>query len=255
MWYYVENGQQQGPVTEADFQGLQRTGKITGDTLVWREGMAEWLPLTQVAGGGVATATAPNPAVSEVVCSECGKIFPANEVIRYGAKAVCAGCKPIFVQKLREGVNVSATMDYAGWWTRFAAYFLDGIITGVAGAIVGAVIGGVIGGIAGASGGGRLTRETILTIQFVSMGLNFILGVSYHVFFVGKFGATPGKMLCKIRIVNADGSKVSYAKALGRYFGYFVSGIICSIGFLMASWDDEHRALHDRMCNTRVIKA
>ena len=83
---------------------------------------------------------------------------------------------------------------------------------------------------------------------------NALIRLLYFTFFIGKFGATPGKMACKIKVVNADGSQVSYAKAAGRFFGYFVSTIILCIGFLMMLWDNEKRTLHDRMCDTRVIK-
>jgi uncharacterized RDD family membrane protein YckC len=34
---------------------------------------------------------------------------------------------------------------------------------------------------------------------------------------------------------------------------YIVSGIILLIGYIMAGFDDEKRALHDRVCDTRVI--
>jgi uncharacterized RDD family membrane protein YckC len=82
------------------------------------------------------------------------------------------------------------------------------------------------------------------------------IGLSYYTFFVGKFGATPGKMATKLLIVNADGSKVSYAKAVGRYFAaeYLSGCFTLFIGYLMVLWDDERRALHDRICSTRVIK-
>ena len=70
---------------------------------------------------------------------------------------------------------------------------------------------------------------------------------------IGKYGATVGKMAMKIRVVTAEGQKVSYLRALGRYFAKLLSGMILMIGYLMAAFDDEKRALHDRICNTRVI--
>jgi len=57
----------------------------------------------------------------------------------------------------------------------------------------------------------------------------------------------------KIKVVTPDGGRISYARATGRHFAKILSGIICYIGYLMAFWDDEKRALHDRMCGTRVI--
>jgi uncharacterized RDD family membrane protein YckC len=72
---------------------------------------------------------------------------------------------------------------------------------------------------------------------------------------VGKYGATVGKMAAKIKIVNADGTPVSYGKAAGRYFAEILSSMICGIGYLMVAFDNEEkRALHDRICNTRVVR-
>ena len=48
-WYYTENNQQRGPVTEGEFEQLVREGKITPDTLVWREGMAQWQVYREIA--------------------------------------------------------------------------------------------------------------------------------------------------------------------------------------------------------------
>ena len=60
-------------------------------------------------------------------------------------------------------------------------------------------------------------------------------------------------MLCKIKIVDSSGSKIGYGRATGRFFAEILSGMICYIGYIMAGFDDEKRALHDRICNTRVV--
>ena len=43
-WYYAINGENRGPVGDDEFQCLVQQGVITGETLVWREGMANWAP-------------------------------------------------------------------------------------------------------------------------------------------------------------------------------------------------------------------
>jgi len=58
-WYYVSAGKQTGPVDDAQLEALARVGQIQMDTLVWREGMAEWQPFSTVAPPGMA---APAPA-------------------------------------------------------------------------------------------------------------------------------------------------------------------------------------------------
>ncbi len=252
MWYYTENGEQRGPVTDAELQALAQAGRVDSETLVWREGQADWQPYRTVKPSPAGSPPPVNAATvgTEVICAECGKLFPAGEVFQYNGLNVCAACKPIFLQKLREGVKVGGGMDYASFWLRFAAYFLDGIITGVAALVIGAVIGVVMGATMGVKSPGAT-----IVIELVAMVMGLLFRLAYFTFFIGKFGATPGKMACKIKVVNGDGSPVSYAKAAGRFFGYIVSSLILCIGFLMMLWDDEKRTLHDRMCDTRVIKS
>jgi len=99
-WYYSEAGQQKGPVTDEQIQGLVRDGVIRADTLVWREGLAGWQAYGQLTGVAAATGL--------VTCSQCGKSVAADQVIRYGEQAVCAECKPAFAQRIKEGLPPSA---------------------------------------------------------------------------------------------------------------------------------------------------
>ena len=57
-WFYVENGQQRGPVSDADLANLTRTGVIQPDTLVWREGMADWQHYSKINRGNASTSSA-----------------------------------------------------------------------------------------------------------------------------------------------------------------------------------------------------
>src|SRR5689334_8053378 len=111
-WYYVQNGQQVGPISETDLDAFARDGRISPDTLVWHEGMPNWQPLAQAkpAGnyalaGAPATAAIPQPTqstTSEAVCAECHAIFPVQDMIAHGNVHVCANCKPVFMQRLAE---------------------------------------------------------------------------------------------------------------------------------------------------------
>ena len=78
---------------------------------------------------GRAESAAP-PTVGAFVCWQCGKTFSQDEVIRFGEAWVCAACKPTYVQRLREGAPTLAALDYAGFWVRFGAKFIDGLIIG-----------------------------------------------------------------------------------------------------------------------------
>jgi uncharacterized RDD family membrane protein YckC len=92
-------------------------------------------------------------------------------------------------------------------------------------------------------------------IQLISTILNFIIPAAYESWFVGKYAATPGKMACKLKVVMSDGDRISFARAVGRHFAKYISGLILGIGYIMAGFDEQKRALHDRICDTRVIKS
>ena len=52
-WHYVENGQQKGPVQDVDIERLIAAGAIGPETLVWREGMADWQAYREVSAPSV----------------------------------------------------------------------------------------------------------------------------------------------------------------------------------------------------------
>jgi uncharacterized RDD family membrane protein YckC len=255
-WYYVRNGQQAGPVDEAQLDALQRAGEVQMDTLIWREGMANWQPYGEVRPGGPAPGPASDvggaaPSISteapQSVCAECGKMFPVEDTIRYGNVRVCATCKPRFVQKLAEGAQVGGGMNYASIGTRFAAVFLDGILLFCVNTAMNLAAG--LGAFRQSSNLG----EPHLGMTFLLMGIQMGIGIAYETIMIGKYGATLGKLACKIRVVTGEGGTVSYGRAFGRYFAKLLSGLMCMVGYIMAFFDEEKRALHDRICNTRVV--
>lgn len=249
-WYYAIAGKQTGPVDDAQLEALARTGQIHMETLVWREGMAEWQPYSTVAPPGMASPPAPaaqTTDANEVVCAECNRIFPKDETISFGNVRVCAACKPIFMQKLAEGAKISGGLHYARVLTRFAAVFVDALIMQAVNFGLGFLLGVSMAQRFGAHPADKTGA------QFMVMGLGIAFAAAYEIFMIGKYGATLGKMACKVRVVTEEGAKISYARATGRYFAKFLSAMVCMIGYIMAFFDDERRALHDRICNTRVI--
>lgn len=106
-WYYAEAGQQRGPVDEVEFAALIQAGTIADATLVWREGMPDWRPYGEVkpAPGGPAggAGAVGGTAAGGLVCSQCGRTFREDEVVRVSDRWVCAECKPVFLQRVREG--------------------------------------------------------------------------------------------------------------------------------------------------------
>ena len=254
-WYYVDQGQQAGPVNDAQFDELVRSGKIQPATLVWREGMAAWQSYREVTSPAPLSGPPPAGGVGytpgqseEAVCAECANMFATQDMIRHGGVYICANCKPVFMQKLAEGAKINTgELNYAGFWIRFAAVFLDGLILFVVNFCI-----KVLAGLTASQAIGVQPQDAVV-LQLALMAIQLVIGLSYEVILIGKYGATLGKMACKIKVVTADGGRVSYLRALGRYFAKMLSYMICLIGFIIAAFDEQKRALHDHICNTRVV--
>jgi uncharacterized RDD family membrane protein YckC len=176
-----------------------------------------------------------------VRCSVCRNEFSEDSVIRLGDHTVCAGCKPIFLQRLREGIPVATTdLEYGGFWIRFVAKLIDGIIEGGISLVIWLIYGLVVGKVGSTS--------SILNLIY------YPIGIAYVTYFIGAQGATPGKMALGLKVVRPDGGKVSYGRAFGRFWAEMLSGIILSIGYIIAAFDGQKRALHDHICDTRVVR-
>ncbi len=104
MWYYSTDGKQQGPVDDATLDKLSKTGLVTPETYVWKEGMGDWAPLSQ-ARPAKAIGTVAAAAES---CSICGKTVGADNLIDLVGNRVCAECKPLAVQSLKEGAGIQS---------------------------------------------------------------------------------------------------------------------------------------------------
>jgi uncharacterized RDD family membrane protein YckC len=170
---------------------------------------------------------------------------------------VCLNCKPVFLQKLKEGVATSSNLLYGGFWIRFGAKFIDGIIImfGYLILIMPIYIGLTYMMRKSMEGGGAAHVGITIALAMLPSLLNMAMVVGFNTFFIGRYGATPGKMACRLKVVNADGTPVTKLKALGRSCAEMLEGFTLDIGYLIAAWDDEKRTLHDRICNTRVIQS
>ena len=234
-WYYASNGQQLGPVPEQQLSQLIAAGTINASSLVWREGLGDWQPL------GVACPSALGQAHAEAP--------------QIGGVAVPVAHKDILVQQMREGVmtGLPGNVEYGGFWIRFVAKFIDGLILMIPQFGTQALMGALMAGGGRPVGGGPDPR--IMLVAFASMGVNIGIRALYDIGLVTKYGATWGKMAMGLKIVDESGAPLTMGRATGRFFGEWLSGITIGIGYIMAAFDDEKRALHDRVCSTRVIKS
>ncbi len=120
----------------------------------------------------------------------------------------------------------------AGFWRRFAAAFLDGLILGVIGFIVGVILG----------------SDNAANVA------GLLLGIAYYTYLEGSTGQTLGKKALGIRVIDLkDGGSIGYGRAFIRYIGRFVSGIVLLLGYLWMLWDKEKQTWHDKFANSVVV--
>ena len=138
-WFYADQGQQIGPIEDADLDRLLNEGKIKPETLVWYEGLANWQPLSQAraaAQSGTQPA-APQPGGSR--CASCGKLFPPSELISIGGRDICGTCKPAFVQRMQEGAALPDSgeeRDGPAWEKRETLGLMPAIVETVKGVLM-----------------------------------------------------------------------------------------------------------------------
>jgi uncharacterized RDD family membrane protein YckC len=120
----------------------------------------------------------------------------------------------------------------AGFWRRFAALVVDGILLGIV--------------------------DVILEILFSSgLAEALILLVSITYFTTlegGPRGQTVGKSALGIRVISLDtGGPIGYGRAFIRWIGRIISAIVFFIGYLWMLWDRESQCWHDKLAGDVVV--
>lgn len=230
-WYYASRGERLGPVAEEEFARLVAERTVREDTLVWTSGMPGWRPWREIQ----ATAALPPP-------------LPATAG---GLRAPVAAA----------AIDPRAFVVYGGFWLRVVARIIDGVILWFVGQVVGALVLGVVAPDLiksfALSPGEQPSPEQVgvmlraMAIVFVT---SLVVGLLYDLLFIRKMAATPGKLALGLRLERADGAPLSYGRIIGRHFGVMLSGLLFGIGHLLAAFDKEKRALHDHLCDTRVVR-
>ena len=89
----------------------------------------------------------------------------------------------------------------------------------------------------------------------------FLLGGCYEILMLKYRSATLGKMACGLRVIRSDGRSLSWGLCFGRFFMWnvvtsgipYLNSVLMLVSGIMLGVDHEKRALHDRVCDTRVI--
>ena len=154
-------------------------------------------------------------------------------------------------------------MNYAGFWKRFAAAIIDGIILGILNWIALTPILGMMGitmpgfPMSGMSGGDFDPAELVGTMSAmfgVGWLVKTVVDILYHAFMESsKFQGSIGKTALGMIVTDTSGAKLDFMKAAIRNAGKIISGFILAIGYIMAGFTEKKQALHDMIAGTLVV--
>lgn len=132
---------------------------------------------------------------------------------------------------------------YVGFWARVLASLIDSVLVLL---IVTPVVLAVYGrGYFVMPGAFKGPVDILMNIVFPT--------VAIIAFWVAR-AATPGKMVIRARIVDADtGGRPSTRQAVLRYLGYYVSLLPCLLGFFWIAFDRRKQGWHDKLAHTLVV--
>jgi uncharacterized RDD family membrane protein YckC len=141
---------------------------------------------------------------------------------------------------------------YAGFWKRFAAYFIDEIILNFIAIIVILAVAALVGVPMGLSGIDEDFIAPLVVFYFVI--IVFLLNWLYHtVLESSSRQATLGKMAMGIVVTDMEGGRISFGRANGRFWSKILSGLFFSIGYIIAGFTERKQALHDLIAATLVV--
>jgi len=229
------DGERHGPYKEEDVRQWLRSGQVSPADLAWHEGLADWQPLSVLFPDVAPSAAAPT-----------------------AANPYAAPTAPLLPQ-----TTAAALEDHAGFWKRVAAYILDAIVLYIPQMLIEKAFGGDAAKAAlkqasldavGNPDAMMAANMHYYATMWPAMLLIVVMGVLYFtVCESSAWQGTLGKLALGIRVTDMQGRRISFPRALGRYFAKFLSAIILGIGFLMVAWTQRKQGLHDLICGTLVL--
>jgi uncharacterized RDD family membrane protein YckC len=144
-------------------------------------------------------------------------------------------------------------VEYAGFWKRLAAGLIDGALLFVAYLAAAFVMGFIYGAIT-LDEGDEMSDATANAIAYVAWAGTMVLGWLYCALMESSAKqATLGRMALGIKVTDAQGRRVSFGRATGRYFSKIISGIILYIIYIMIAFTVKKQGLHDIIADCLVV--
>lgn len=155
-----------------------------------------------------------------------------------------------------------AQPEYAGFWLRLVAHIIDEMILGIPTSIIVFTFILSMGLMSSMSDLANMDNTdkavfagSFIVIIMLAVFVSVILSWLYFaVMESSSKQATIGKMALGIKVTDIDGSRITFARATGRYFGKILSSMILHIGYIMAGFTPKKQALHDLVAECLVVK-
>lgn len=156
-----------------------------------------------------------------------------------------------------QAIDTIAPGPYGGFWIRFVAYLIDGLVLSIAAAVIVAIFAAFIVLTGLEYDGEEHAPEIIIGVILMIVAFIVINWLYEALMTSSPRGATLGKMAIGARIVRADGAQLSFGRATARHFlKVMITPLVpFAIGYLMAAFTARKRALHDVLADTLVLKS
>ena len=142
------------------------------------------------------------------------------------------------------GSQTPRNLEYGGFWRRALASVIDTILL----AIITLPI------LYWLYGEQYFEAENVIH-GFADFLISYILPAVAVILFWIYRQATPGKIVLDMKIVHAEtGAAPSAWQMVGRYAGYYLSGILLGLGFLWVAFDKRKQGWHDKLAKTVVVR-
>jgi uncharacterized RDD family membrane protein YckC/Tfp pilus assembly major pilin PilA len=184
-----------------------------------------------------------------MTCPRCGKESGADA--RY-----CVQCGQSLVAPSVAAAAATDETVHAGFWLRVAAVLVDCFVLG-AGYMVLMVVASIasFGMLLGTEDPARAENAPwayLLPWWVAWMALPWLYAALFE---SSARQATPGKLALRIKVTDLEGRRISFARATGRYFAEWLTGLTFGIGYVMAAFTQKRQALHDLIAGTLVVAA
>ena len=144
-------------------------------------------------------------------------------------------------------------VEYVGYVVRATALAMDLAILGLCGVpLLLAITAGVHAGFVFLDVPAPVTTEAALS-SLVSAAWG-VMALAYFTLLHRGHGQTIGKAAVGIRVRSRNLEAIGTARSLLRAFSYFLSSTLFGAGFLLAALTPRHRAWHDYVAGTCVVR-